>query len=102
MSSVKIKDIYYDGEVDSCEKVKNIEVVPRKMIELIIEKCNEIVVEFGQDPTNYANGRCNSARQLNDYAEWLLELFEEDEKWVNIPKGLSDEELQELELEERV
>ena len=71
MSSVKIKDIYYDGEVDSCEKVKNIEVVPRKIVEMIIEKCHQDIIKY--------NHNSEEAACIKQYAESLLKQFEEDD-----------------------
>ena len=77
MSRVKIKDIYYDGEIDdSSEKVKNIEVVPRKIVEIIIEKCaDHTSVSY---PSDYIMGVLNEADWIAKYAESLLKQFEEE------------------------
>jgi len=80
MSSVKIKDIYYDGEVDSCEKVKNIEVVPRKLVEMIIEQCKKDMCSAKND-----GAMCYEASCIKDYAESLLEQFEEDDSVESLP-----------------
>ena len=49
-----------------------IEVVPRKMVEMIIEKCRQDVVGYTH--------KSDEAAKIKQYAEMLLHEFEKDEK----------------------
>lgn len=76
MSSVKIKELYWEIERDNyASKVwdgyKDIEVVPRKMVEMIIERCLT-----GEKLVNQTTAM--EVRDIRNYAESLLKQFEED------------------------
>jgi len=78
MSRVIIKDLYRD--MNNCNmsiwsKCANIEVVPRKMVEMIIEECkrNEI---FNHAHGNYC--AADNLQHIRECAESLLKQFEED------------------------
>lgn len=77
MSKVAIRDIFYHISNADIDKVQDIEVVPRKIIELIIEKCNE---ENKDVNNSYYSRKINHIRE---YAELLLKQFEEDEEDEN-------------------
>ena len=93
MSRVTIDNIQHDASgLDNMSwaditKLYQIEVVPRKMVERIIEKCEEIIkkqehVLESYAPDSYIRGNALavrlSAMQLKEYAESLLKQFEED------------------------
>ncbi len=80
MSRVTIEGIYYDlfGEIAPEEGLK-IEVVPRKMVEMIMEYCLEDYkcMSESQGVDQYANGICVEAIEIRNYARSLLKQFEE-------------------------
>lgn len=92
MGRVTIKELYWEIDRDTYASnvwngYKDIEVVPRKMVERIIEKCEEIIkkqehVLESYDPDSYISGNALAVRlsmmQLKEYAESLLEQFEEE------------------------
>ena len=79
MSRVTILDLvsdYKDADIDmsTCKKSRDIQVIPRKMVEMIIEKC----VRDESEPA-YSNATQEEATDIRKYAESLLKQFEEDE-----------------------
>ena len=58
----------------------DIEVVPRKMVEMIIEKCKKIQYNNDDDSEPVERGEWYAADELKEYAESLLKQFEEDLK----------------------
>ena len=79
MSRVTMKDIYWELSSDQMfrdfmwDSCKDIEVVPRKMVEMIIERLKEHKANTIEDSyTNWVLG------DTLDYAESLLKQFEED------------------------
>lgn len=76
MSRVPIKDLY--REMNNCNmsiwsECANIEVVPRKMVEMIIKECTkDVCAEHKSD------GAKAEASLIKRYAEDLLEKFETD------------------------
>lgn len=74
MSKVTIEDIYDDikhGSVSDYAASKDVEVVPRKMVEMIIEECE-------RRSSGRTKARCEEAQYIREYAESLLEKFEND------------------------
>lgn len=55
-----------------------IEVVPRRMVEMIIEKCVSIMDENLDDDNRIEIAKWNTADDMRAYAESLLMEFEED------------------------
>jgi hypothetical protein len=81
MSSVAIKDLYWEVSNDKYASnvwngYKDIEVVPRKMVEMIIAKCTDHA--SGPKPSDYIISVSNEADWIAKYAESLLKQFEED------------------------
>lgn len=77
MSRVTIGDLVEDYRTDSIDvnalaSVNKIEVVPRKMVELIIKRCEENWKIYG----GYTD-RGKEAFSIGIYAEQLLKQFEE-------------------------
>ena len=89
MSRVTIEQIYSDFTVprtaarehgmnyEQYAKLAETEIVPRKMVEMIIEKCKDPV--SGPKPSDYIVGISDEAELIAKYAESLLKQFEEDE-----------------------
>ena len=79
MSRVTLIDIYNERFNEPSLKLSataDIEVVPRKMVEMIIEKCKDhTLVSY---PSDYIIGVSNEADWIAKYAESLLKQFEED------------------------
>lgn len=78
MSRVSIKELYWELTDDKYsnnvwEKYKDIELVPRKMVEMIIEKCEEDSAQ-----PFYHDCIIEEARDIKRYAKSLLKQFEED------------------------
>lgn len=80
-------DYKYDLTLDERVEVKDIEIVPRKMVEMILERCQEEIDAYTLDDIcysnadrHYANGRLDMAYQVRDYANVLLKQFEEDKE----------------------
>lgn len=76
MSRVTFSDLYNDyldinTSVKDCGKVQNVAIVPRKMVEMIIEKCRQDVIKYNHDS--------EEAACIKQYAESLLKQFEEEE-----------------------
>lgn len=81
MSRVTINNILNLCYVER-PRVVDIEVVPRKMVEMIIEHCLEdykCMCE-SQGVDQYANGICVESTEIKRYAETLLKQFEEEEE----------------------
>lgn len=75
MSRVTIKELYWEINEDKYasnvwDGYKDIEVVPRKMVEMIIEKCRQDVIKYNHDS--------EEAACIEQYAESLLRQFEEE------------------------
>lgn len=86
MSRVTILDLvsdYKDADIDmsTCKKSRDIQVIPRRIVELIMGKCIEIEWAYGGDmndePVQF--GKNCAASDILEYAKSLLEQFEEDE-----------------------
>jgi len=60
-------------------EISDIEIVPRKIVELIIEKCIEIQHDNNDDYDRHELGKWCASDDIKEYAESLLKLFEEDE-----------------------
>lgn len=79
MSRVTIDNIQHDASgLDNMSwaditKLYQIEVVPRRMVEMIIERCIRDMCSASND-----GAMCYEASCIKDYAESLLEQFEED------------------------
>ena len=77
MSRVAIKNLCWDAHLlsnTSWADVKDIEVVPRKMVEMIIKKCEEEINSCHKSAAAVAE-----ASIIKRYAEKLLEQFEGDD-----------------------
>lgn len=80
MSRVTIGDLYSDfvtveTPFEDWRKAWSVQVVPRKMVEMIIEECESLKM------TNYRYGNyCagDNLAHIKEYAESLLKQFEED------------------------
>lgn len=66
-------DYKYDLTLDEQVEVKDVEIVPRKMVEMIIEKAKE---ECSDVNNSYYSRKINN---IWEYAELLLKQFEEEE-----------------------
>ena len=76
MNRVTIKDVYRDFAYAAVSNdVKNIEVVPRKMVEMIIEYCKR-----ESEINDYHDAVRIEAYEIQQYAESLLKQFEEEKK----------------------
>lgn len=79
MDKVTIKDLYWELSSDELYRdfiwdgCKDIEVVPRKIVEMIIEKCEEDSAQ-----PFYHDCIIEEARDIKRYAESLLRQFEGD------------------------
>lgn len=74
MSRVTIDDItgdYYNDHTDKSIAISDVEVVPRKIVEMIIERCS-----IGEKLVNKTTAM--EVRDIRNYAESLLKKFEED------------------------
>jgi hypothetical protein len=79
MSRVTLIDIYNERFNEPSLKLSataDIEVVPRKIVEMIIAKCADHA--SGPKPSNYIAGVSDEADWIKNYAESLLKQFEED------------------------
>lgn len=76
MSKVSIEDIYFGVGLNEKE-ILNVEIVPRKMVEMIIERCNRDINTFNTDKS-IPNTICYEAKSIKKYAERLLREFEEE------------------------
>lgn len=72
MSRVTINNILNLCYVER-PRVADIEVVPRKMVEMIIKECDSQISDFHHNPSIV-----NTATHIKDYANSLLKQFEED------------------------
>ena len=78
MSRVTLNDIYCDYDVQD-EEAKDIEVIPRKMVEMIIKKCEEEKEELRPScDVPIEHGEITAYTNIREYAESLLKQFEED------------------------
>lgn len=82
MSRVTVKDLYSDyvnieTPVEDCKKVLPIEIVPRRIVEMIIQKCDYDMSRLNSQYT-YECGVINEAERIKDFAESLLTEFEGD------------------------
>lgn len=75
--------LYYDTingqeQFDKWHECMATPIVPRKMVEMIIERCKEIQFYNDSNDSPIENGHWGAADEIKDYAESLLEQFEED------------------------
>lgn len=78
MNRMTIDNLFIDSmkDAEGYDKIKNIEIVPRKIVEMIIEKCiDHTSVSY---PSDYIMGVLNEADWIAKYAESLLKQFEEN------------------------
>ena len=77
MSKVTINDLYSGIRQSGIGmyKYKDVEIVPRRMVEMIIKRCQETIdnVCYTED-----NARKWEAQDIKEFAESLLEEFEEE------------------------
>lgn len=83
MSRAKIKDLYWEltslpASSTAWDDAREIEVVPRKIVEMIIKKCKDHA--SGPRPSDYIVGVSDEAGCIAKYAESLLKQFEEDKE----------------------
>ena len=91
MSRVTLKEITNDMEyapLPLYEKVEDIEIVPRKIVEDIIHYCEEnSKLESTNETMMYDNGWRDSLARVKERAEYLLKQFEErsdyDDRFVD-------------------
>ena len=79
MNRVTIGDLLEDYEDDKIDiitgvQAHDIEIVPRKIVEMIIDKCKEHA--SGPKPNDYIVGVAQEADWIGEYAESLLDQFE--------------------------
>ena len=80
MSRVTIGDITEDllPFTEKGNKVIPVEIVPRKIVEKIIEWCDSDITFFGESTDSmFEEGRLFEAKKIKGLAEYLLEVFEE-------------------------
>lgn len=77
----------YGMNYEQYERLANTEIVPRKMIEMIIEMCEKEEDEalddaYGkyEDDPDYSTGYANAMSAIRVFANSLLEQFEEESK----------------------
>lgn len=92
MSRVTIESLYsdfiiprtnareYGANYEQYVKLAEMEVVPRKMVEMIIEKCKEIQHDNNADYDYMECGKWCASDEIKDYAESLLKHFEEEKE----------------------
>jgi hypothetical protein len=76
MSRVTLIDIYNERFNEPSLKLSataDIEVVPRKIVEMIIAECNSQISAFHHSPSIV-----NTVAYIKEYAESLLKQFEEE------------------------
>lgn len=83
MSRVTIRELVDDYKRDGFEEryphmIHNVEVAPRRIIELIIAQCEEDVKDVGRWQDPFDQGRTHEASKIKGYAESLLKQFEVD------------------------
>lgn len=78
MSSVTINELAWDYKHNTLQKELmescDIEIVPRKMVEMIIAECNSQISDFHHNPSIV-----NTAIHIKDYALSLLQQFEDND-----------------------
>ena len=67
---------YEDANMNTCKKSRDIEVVPRRIVEKIIERCESIRQDTECIIYPFDRGRNYEAKSVKQYAESLLEEFE--------------------------
>ena len=77
MSSVAIKDLFWEISNDKYasnvwDGYKDIEVVPRRIVEMIIEYCEQSIKNYPHTMVAL------NAGNIKEYAESLLKQFDED------------------------
>lgn len=86
MSRVTIDNIQHDASgLDNMSwaeitKLYQIEVVPRKMVEMIIAKCEVMKLQIIDNDYEKSVVCFNTCNSLKNYAESLLKQFEEEEE----------------------
>lgn len=80
MSRVTINDIHNDVVYSAnWSQVCDTEIVPRKIVEMIIEKCIETQRDNDSNDDLLEIGYWGMVEEIKEYAESLLKQFEEDE-----------------------
>lgn len=83
MSRVTIDELGNDYMLNvhykEADKISDVEIVPRKMVEKIIEKC-ERMMDFYTCDTEFTRGKKWAYDDIRAYAESLLMEFEEDDE----------------------
>lgn len=86
MSRVTFGDLYNDyldvnTSVGDCKKVQKIEIVPRKIVEMIIDKCNDEIDYCKQFEGNeYYDGKADGVGFIKNITKMLLKEFDDDGK----------------------
>jgi len=90
MSRVTIESLYgdftvprkvareYGANYEQYEKLAETEVVPRKIVEMIIQKCKEIQNDNIDGYGLHECGKWAASEEIKEYAESLLNQFEEE------------------------
>lgn len=97
MSSVTINELVWDFKHNTMQKelIEScyIEIVPRKIVEMIIEKCEEEKEELRPScDVPFEHGEITAYTNIREYAESLLKQFEEDDKGINVPDCIGEED----------
>ena len=85
MSRVTISDLVADYKHDGFEEryphpIHHLEVVPRKVVEMIIKKCEKEKDELRPScDVPFEHGEITAYTNIREYAESLLKQFEEDD-----------------------
>ena len=83
MRRVTIHDVYRECEEadynDAYWSFRGTEIVPRKMVEMIIKKCEKMMGFYTCD-TEFTRGKKWAYDDIRAYAESLLMEFEEDDE----------------------
>lgn len=86
MSRVTIKELYwelYDKDNSVWRQCNNIEIVPRKMVEIIIDKCNDEMEYCDKFEGNeYYDGKFDGVGFIKNIAKMLLKEFDDDGKKI--------------------
>ena len=81
MSRVTINDVCNMDYGTSRNKILDVEIVPRKLVEEIIAYCNQLRVDYsyGDEYDAYNDGAGHTAFKIQEHVESLLMDFEEEE-----------------------
>lgn len=79
MSKVTVNDVWKDFPTDEWADAIKIPIVPRRMVEMIIERCESLVNLYSRiDNYDYCAGENYAYDQIINYANSLLKQFEEE------------------------